>query len=192
MSNIHFASRCCASLMFLILTALALTGCKSPANTPATQPAAVARPTLRIDAGADSNYTSPDGTVWLADYGADGGDVTTRDADLAIANTNDPGLYRTEHYGMAGYSFPIANGKYTVKLHFAETYDGVTGPGQRVFSFNVQGHEFKDFDVWAKAGGGARAYIETVDVEVTNYKLDIKFTSNIENPEINAIEIIPD
>jgi hypothetical protein len=30
-----------------------------------------------------------------------------------------------------------------------------------------------------------------VDVDVTDGKLDIKFTPNIENPEINAIEIIP-
>jgi len=28
-------------------------------------------------------------------------------------------------------------------------------------------------------------------VEVTNGKLDITFTANIENPEINGIEIIP-
>ena len=38
-------------------------------------------------------------------------------------------------------------------FYFAETYDGITGPGERVFSFNIQGHEFKDFDVWVKAGG---------------------------------------
>ena len=42
-----------------------------------------------------------------------------------------------------------------------------------------------------KAGGAQHAYIETVDVDVTDGKLDIKFTPNIENPEINAIEIIP-
>ena len=59
------------------------------------------------------------------------------------------------------------------------------------FSFNVQGHEFKDFDVWVKAGGPNRAYIETVPVTVTNGVFRIDFITNIENPEINAIEIIP-
>ena len=69
---------------------------------------------------------------------------------------------------MSAFSCKIPNGKYLAKLYFAETYAGITGPGQRVFSFNVQGQEFKDFDIWAKAGGPRRAYIETVPVEVTN------------------------
>ena len=54
---------------------------------------------------------------------------------------------------MDAFSCKIPNGKYIANLYFAETYDGITGPGERVFSFNVQGHEFKDFDVWVKAGG---------------------------------------
>ena len=92
---------------------------------------------------------------------------------------------------MTGFSCTLPDGKYVIKLHFAETYEGITEAGQRVFSFNVQGHEFKDFDVWAKAGGANRAYIETVPVEITDGQLKITFTSNIENPQINAIEIIP-
>jgi hypothetical protein len=42
-----------------------------------------------------------------------------------------------------------------------------------------------------KAGGGQRAHVETVNVNVTDGKLDITFTSNIENTEINGIEITP-
>ena len=53
-------------------------------------------------------------------------------------------------------------------------------------------HEFKDFDVWVKAGGAQRAYVETVDnVDVTDGKLVITFTANVQSPEINGIEIIP-
>ena len=92
---------------------------------------------------------------------------------------------------MDSFSTPVANGKYLVKLHFAECYDGITGTGQRVFSFNVQGHVFKDFDVWAKAGGPFTAYVESVPVEVTDGKLTITFTPSIENPQINGIEILP-
>jgi len=92
---------------------------------------------------------------------------------------------------MDSFSCEVPNGKYIANLHFAETFEGITGEGQRVFSFNVQGHEFKDFDVWKKAGGPNRAYIVTVPVEVTGGKFKITFTSNIENPQINAIEIIP-
>jgi len=187
-----------------------VTGCQSNGHNPApasAQPApVVAAPTvaasaapdlaakksiIRIDAGANEPLKDSSGNVWQADQGFDGGDVIDRDPSTAIANTKDPGLFHTEHYGMSSFSSVVPNGKYIVKLYFAETFEGVSGPGERVFSFDVQGHEFKDFDVWAKAGGGNRAYVETVPVEVTNGKLTIGFTSNIENPEINAIEILP-
>jgi hypothetical protein len=92
---------------------------------------------------------------------------------------------------MTSFTYPVLNGKYLVKLHFAETYEGITGPGQRVFSFTVQGHEFKDFDIWVKAGGALRAYVESVPVEVSDGNVQITFTAKVENPEINAIEIIP-
>jgi hypothetical protein len=45
--------------------------------------------------------------------------------------------------------------------------------------------------VFAKSGGLQHAYIESVNVDITGGKLDITFTANIENPEINGIEIIP-
>jgi len=110
---------------------------------------------------------------------------------MAIANTKDPSIYRSERYDVTSFSYALPNGKYVVKLHFAETYEGITGPGQRVFSFNVAGQEFKDFDVWAKSGGSQRAYIETVNVDISTGKLEINFTSNLQSPEINGIEIIP-
>ena len=118
------------------------------------------------------------------------GETTERDADLQIANTTDPGLYRSERYSMTSFSYPVPNGKYSVKLHFAETYDGISAAGDRVFSFNVQGHPFNDFDIY-KAVGPNRAYIITVPVDVTDGKVSITFTPKVENPEINAIEILP-
>jgi len=160
-----------------------------PAPAPATPPDAM-RKIVRIKAGVSSPVTDSAGNVWLPDQGFEGGDVIER-PDVAIANTKDPVIYRAEHYSMDSFSWPLPNGKYQVKLHFAETFDGITGPGERVFSFKVQDQEFKDFDVWKKAGGPLRAYVESVNVEVNNGKLSIKFTTNVENPQINGIEIIP-
>ncbi|MEN6574811.1 MAG: PQQ-binding-like beta-propeller repeat protein [Phycisphaerales bacterium] len=108
-----------------------------------------------------------------------------------VTGTKDPGLFSSEHFSMTAFSCKIPNGKYLAKLYFAETYQGIAGPGQRVFSFNVQGKDFKDFDVWVKAGGPNRAYIETVPVEVTNGEFRIVFTPKVENPAIKAIEILP-
>ena len=108
-----------------------------------------------------------------------------------VTGTKDPGLFASEHWGMTAFSTKLPNGKYLAKLYFAETYEGITGPGQRVFSFNVQGHEVKDFDAYAKTGGRNRAYIESVPVEITNGEFHLGFTRQVENPAIKAIEIIP-
>jgi enterochelin esterase-like enzyme len=155
----------------------------------AAAPAAVAN-IIRIKTGVSAPVTDSSGNVWQADQGFADGDTIAR-PELPIANTKDPVLYRAERYSMTRFTQALPNGKYQVKLHFAETFEGITGAGQRVFSFNVEGREFKDFDVWAKSGGFARAYVETVPVEIADGKLDITFTPNVENPEINAIEIIP-
>jgi hypothetical protein len=189
-----------------------LTGCqmesKQAASSPQPAPAVAAAPvataqpvaavaavpvmssTIRVKAGAATPFKDSSGNVWLPDSGFEGGDVVER-PELAIANTKDQGLYQSEHYGMTAFSCKLPNGKYSAKLHFAETFEGVTGAGERVFSFNVQGHEFKDFDVFVKAGGAARAYIESVPVEVTNGVFKIDFVENVEHPQICAIEIIP-
>jgi len=116
---------------------------------------------IRIKAGKSEPVKDADGNLWLADQGFQGGETVER-PDIQIANTKSPDLYRAERYSMESFSWPVPNGKYVVNLHFAETFDGITGPGERVFSFNVQGHEFKDFDVWAKAGGALRAYVEKI------------------------------
>lgn len=162
----------------------------APAAVPAAAATAEIKFPLRIKAAASAPLKDAAGNTWLPEQGFADGDTTER-PDLQIENTKTPEIYRSEHYSMTKFSVNVPNGKYTVKLYFCETYEGIEGPGQRVFSFNVMGREFKDFDVWAKAGGPRKAYVETVNVDVTGGKLEITFTPNIENPQINAIEIIP-
>lgn len=202
--------------LMLVSAAILFTGCQSSKKTSATPPPAavtvaavapapvavpaamtaaaaapaMALPPVHIKAGASAPFTDPEGVVWLAGAGFTDGETVDRE-DSQIANTTNPGIYRSERYSMTAFSYPVPNGKYTVKLHFCETYEGITAAGQRVFSFNVEGHEFKDFDLFVKAGGALRAYVETVPVEVTDGKLDIIFTPNVENPQINGVEIIP-
>ncbi|RXK55321.1 hypothetical protein ESB00_05330 [Oleiharenicola lentus] len=167
-------------LLFTLTAALAL-GCTA---------FALAAEAIRIRAGTTKDHTDENGVVWLADQGFNGGDTIDR-TGIVVANTKTPSIYTAERYSLSGFTRKLPNGKYTVKLHFAETYEGIYGKGERVFSFNVEGREFKDFDVTARAGGVMRAHVETVEVEVKDGQLDITFTHNIENPEINALEIIP-
>jgi hypothetical protein len=144
---------------------------------------------IRIKAGVSEKMTDSQGNEWLPDKGFVGGQ-TFEAADAEVTHTKVPELYLAERYSMTAFSWPLPNGKYRVKLLFAEVYSGVAGPGARVFTFNVQGHKFKDFDIWVKAGGPNRAYVESVDVEITGGILNISFTPQVENPKINAIEIL--
>ncbi|MGC3959970.1 MAG: alpha-L-arabinofuranosidase C-terminal domain-containing protein [Verrucomicrobiota bacterium] len=164
------------------------------ARRDAVAPVAVdsAAKAIRIRAGHPTPFTDSNGNVWQAEQGFEGGSTVERDEVQQIAGTKDPALFSSEHYSMDSFSCKLPNGKYVARLYFAETYEGISGPGERVFTFNVQGREFKNFDVWAKAGGLHRAYIESVPVEVTNGLFRITFTPQVENPQINAIEIVPE
>jgi enterochelin esterase-like enzyme len=181
----------------------ALSSAPTPPAAP-TVPAAPVVPTasklvLRVACGADQPYTDKAGNVWLPDQvkvpGASltppDGSTIERTEEYTVANVAFPQIFRTERYSLSGYEFNLPNGKYTVRLHFAETFTGITGAGDRVFSFAVQGQQpVKDFDIFKEAGGMYKAIQrEYKGVEVADGKLKITFTPNIENPAINGIEI---
>jgi len=143
---------------------------------------------LRIDAGAWKPHTNNLGQVWTRESGFGGGSGMYR-GKIDIAGTTDPTLYCTEHYSMTNWVGSLPNGNYTVKLHFAETFEGITNSGMRVFSVNVQGRVLPHLDIYALAGGRNIAHVETVPVTVTNGRVEILFIKETENPEINGIEI---
>ncbi len=172
-----------------VSAALALLLLGSAAQVAAAE-AAPAKLPIRIKTGITAPLKDEQGVVWQTDEKGFADGETIARPDIEISNTKTPSLYRAERYSMTKFSQKLPNGKYTVKLHFAETYEGISGPGERVFSFNVEGKEFKDFDPAKKAGGVHRAYVETVEVTVADGSLDITFTAGVENPEINALEII--
>ncbi len=90
------------------------------------------------------------------------------------------------------YKFEVPNGKYTVNLHFAETYEGISGEGERVFSVSINGKEvLKDFDPYKEAGDFNKPVVkEFKGIEPVDGQITIGFTPNVENPQINGIEII--
>jgi len=192
---------------------LAATGCESMPSKPAAEapraeakPAApaktetpiAARPTIRIKAGADSAVTDSTGTKWLADQGFEGGSVEDR-PDLKVTGTTTPELYRAERYSMESYSVKVPNGAYVLKLHFSEDYDGISGPDDRVFTYAVKDgtatgktiKEVKNFSPWKASGAQFKAYVDSVPVNVTGGQITVTFTPQVENPQINALEIIP-
>jgi hypothetical protein len=154
---------------------------------------------LRVNCAALEPYTDQAGNVWLADQQADPnktwgavGGMTVDRGELGIAGTDAPKVYQTERYSMEAYKFTVPNGKYTVRLHFAETYDGITAEGQRIFSVGINEQTvLKEFDPYKEAGGFQKPVVKTIeDVAVTGGEIVIKFTMNVQNPEINGIEIL--
>jgi beta-galactosidase len=169
--------------------AVGLTGCATGGKT-----------VFRVNCGDEKAYTDQAGQAWLPDqeltpaakYGAVGGKIITREELKTVAGTPAPQVYRTERYGMDKYQFSLPNGTYTARLHFCETFSGVTAPGGRVFTVKIQGKTvLADLDVFKDAGGFAKPLIkEITNVPVTDGKLVIEFAPKVQKPEINGIEIL--
>jgi hypothetical protein len=143
---------------------------------------------VRINCGSDFEFTDSAGNLWLTDQCGTGGGIVYR-GDRWINNTKDAELYQTEHWGVSNYIIPIANGDYTVKLHFAETW--FNEAGKRLFNVSVNGMELKNLDVAAAAGGAGTALVEKFPAKVADGKLTIIFTPVKEGTLINGIEILP-
>ncbi len=135
------------------LSALLLGGCQSGQNqsaekttasvavppatpaVPAAEPAPAvpaALPSVRIKAGGTDSFKDSEGNVWLPDQGFADGETVVR-GDVPIANTKTPAIYQSERYSMTSFSYPVPNGKYIVKLHFCETFDGIRAGPARFF-----------------------------------------------------------
>lgn len=125
-----------------------------------------------------------------ARWGYVGGRAVTR-ADAEVKGTQDKAIYLNERYSMTAYRIPVANGTYVVRLHFAETYEGIRDVGQRVFSVAVEGKPaLADLDVFREAGKQTfTAFVKELQAEVNDGELTIEFTPKVQNPMINGIEV---
>ena len=179
------AIRCFSMVATVVVSGALLAGC---AGTPM----------YSVNCGADEVYTDASGKMWLSDqektddtdWGVINGEVILRET-VEIPGTQAPLVYLNECYSMSGYVFKLEPGSYTVRLHFAETYDGITAAGERVFNVSFNGKVvLKDFDVFKEAGGANKPVIKEFKGVAVKDKLAIDFETNIQNPEINGIEIL--
>jgi len=149
---------------------------------------------IRLTA-ADRPFKDHAGHVWLPDASAYGGRKSTRSAP--VEGTSDPGLYQQQRFGHFSYSIPVVEGgRYTVILHFAETWFGTSnapgGPGSRVFDVYCNGTTLlKEFDM-LKQGGSNRALVKVFHgiAASPQGKLNIEFTPRTNYALINAIEVV--
>ncbi|MEO6932912.1 MAG: malectin domain-containing carbohydrate-binding protein, partial [Chitinophagaceae bacterium] len=148
----------------------------------------------RINAGGPQVATSIG--IFNADNFYTPTSVGTSSAAAPIAGTTDDVIYQSDRFGTNGtlnYAFPVANGPYTVILHFAEVF--FNAANARVFDVSLEGNKVLDnFDIWKKAGLNT-ATTETFPVMVSDGTLNIFFSSlaadgGVNNAKVSAIEIL--
>ena len=122
----------------------------------------------------------------------------TYSKSVAIANTTDDSLYKSErsattNNGTFNYSIPVANGQYTVVLHFAEIY--WNSQGQRIFDVSIEGNKVLDnFDIVKDAGGALKAIKKAFVTNVNDGAISIYFSAlsadgGVNRPKISAVEV---
>jgi hypothetical protein len=188
-----------AVLLGVGLFVLTSVGCNAtPAGPGQATPPAAARPTIRINAGGDE-VKDKKGNVWAADTGFEGGTALPR-PELVVAGAEVPEVASSEHYGMDSWSTKLPNGKYLLRLHFSENFDGNATEESRLFNYTVKdgdpatGKTIKavtNFSPWKAAKARATEYIDSVPVEITKGQLSIKFETISDNSQIDGIEVIP-
>jgi hypothetical protein len=151
----------------------------------------------RINVGGPA-YTDSSGRLWAADTNFNTGNVATTPSSVVINGTSDVTLYRSARWDSASapeltYRIPVSGGSYpfwTVILHFSETYSGAFGGGLRVFDVSMEGQlAFDNVDIYGAVGPN-RTYTLSKSVFITDGILEITFSHGVENPTLNAIEVI--
>lgn len=147
----------------------------------------------RVNAGGPA-YTDASDNLWTSDAGYfNVGMTSSIGAGTDILGTTLDTLYLTDRWDSVQdpellYTFPVSNGNYLVRLHFAETY--WTIPDRRIMDVEIEGlGVLFDYDIVAEVGPMTADVREFATV-VADGELNIEFIHNFENPKINAIEII--
>ncbi len=144
-----------------------------------------------------NNVVDAEGALWQADQYAVGGTQVDR---TTFANEPERMLYQGERYGNFAYHIPVADGKYRVRLHFAETYFGTKLPyarnnqaSPRIFNVFANGVALlRNFDVANEAGGPNLPLVKVFENLEPNAQgmIVLEFIPVHNYAEVNAIEVV--
>jgi N-acetylneuraminic acid mutarotase len=147
----------------------------------------LAASTIRIDAGGDG-HTEASGKVWAADRGFTAG--TAAGGAGAVVATTEDALFDSRRFGSFSYSLPIKSGTYRVKLLFSEPVH--SSAGDRKFDvFAEKKLVLNDFDIAAVAGQDRAVTKSIQNVTVKDGRLNLWFTTVVDNAIVSAIEVTP-
>lgn len=137
--------------------------------------------------GHPSQYVT--GNVNQASY------ATVGSVDDSVPSSTPVEVFSTEAWaGNANqpmeWNFPVPVGtEVSVRLYFANRYDGTASPGQRVFNVDLDGTRvLNNYDIVADVGHN-RGVMKSFDI-TSDGQVDIDFRHVTENPLVNGIEIV--
>lgn len=154
---------------------------------------------IRFLAGwAGAAITDPSGFTWQPEPTTAAG-YPTNYSGHKVEGAVDARLFQTGHEGDFEYAVPLNPGYYELHLHFAEMLFGEGnlgggGEGTRVFHVDANGKRLLEaFDIISDAAGSNRADERVFKglSPAADGKLHLKFTHQIRDPMVNAIEILP-
>ena len=147
----------------------------------------------RDDAGA---FTHSDGRVFQQfDYSlCNKAEGQLGDFRVDFSADPDDFLYEAELWKGNGepiiITVPIANGTYTVRMHYCELY--WQAANQRLYHVSLEGVQVEtDIDIWTEAGGRYIPLIKDYEVTVTDGDLVIQLDlGSADAPKFTAVEIL--
>jgi hypothetical protein len=152
---------------------------------------------FRVNAGSTSSVTAPDGGPAFGSQTGrvSGGSNSTYATSVSFdgtvpAGSTPTGIFASERYGNQDWNFSVPSGRsITVRLYFANQYDGTSQPGQRVFDVLVDGTTRLDnFDIAAAAGHRVATMRQFAITSDGNVDIDLRGVT--ENALVNGIEIV--
>ena len=157
----------------------------------------------RINVGGPAVAGSPQ---WAADttsnpspYVSAGTETYATTATVSLTHSSLPAgtpeaIFRDERWDPGStpemkWTLPVTPGTYDVRLFFAEIYSGAFAVGARRFDVLLEnGLVLDDYDVYADAGAN-RGVMKSFTVQ-SDSTIDIDFRHVVENPAVDAIEIV--
>ena len=178
-----------------------VSGNKTPAKTLGKLALNVLTPTsdgtIRINAGAGADTIDSAGKLWLADNYFTGGQAINPVYN-PIDNTKDDFIYQFQRLGnQFSYSIPVDNGNYNVSLYFSEL--NFTNSDRRVFNVASEGNmALSNVDIYKSTrnafldGENDASIIKIPSLAIVrDGKLDLNFSSAIDQASLAGIEITP-
>ena len=146
---------------------------------------------IKINCGgpAELGYLPDIGFSKNTEYGFLDGTSSIFPSSLFISGTDEDAIFQSERYNLVGYKMRVPNGKYNVKLLFAEKF--YSSSGSRVFDVYIeQNPAIIDLDVFAQVGKNAACMKEVANVDVSDGVLDIQFADKVNSAFISGIIIL--